>query len=325
MDWIRGINMKPSRRTFLTGASSVGAVLAQQQMAHSIQDSASRAANTPFHSYDPVLPPPFAGKTTRIHMTSKEMPVCIKPGVVVQGWTFDGDIPGPMIHVRQGDAIEFTLTNRGIMPHSMDFHCAQVNPKTAFRSIAPGETVSFSFTPRYAGAFLYHCGTPPILMHIGAGMFGAIIVDPPTPLPPAKEFVLVQSEFYLNEPKNGIAAPSYTKMLTAEPDVVVFNGRPRQYHDAPIRVKVGDRVRFYVVSAGPTHPCFFHVVGQQFETVYLGAPPENAMHGIQTFSVPAGGGMIFEFTADLAGEFPFVNHGFGHGQKGATGLLVVET
>ena len=316
--------MKPNRRAFLTGVSSASVVFAQQQMTHSIPSNVPDAANTPFHSYDPVLPPPSASNTTRIHMTSREALVCIKPGAVVQGWTFDGDIPGPVIHVRQGDTVEFTLTNRGIMPHSMDFHCAQVNPKTAFRSIAPGESVSFSFTPRYAGAFLYHCGTPPILMHIGAGMFGAIIVDPPTPLLPAKEFVLVQSEFYLNEPKNGIAAPNYTKMLTAEPDIVVFNGRPRQYHDAPIRVKVGDRVRFYVVSAGPTHPCFFHVVGQQFETVYLGAPPENAMHGIQTFSVPPGGGLIFEFTADLAGEFPFVNHGFGHGQKGATGLLVVE-
>jgi nitrite reductase (NO-forming) len=206
----------------------------------------------------------------------------------------------------------------------MDFHCALVNPKTAFRSVAHGQSVSFSFTLRHPGAFLYHCGTPPILMHIGAGMFGAIIVDPATPLAPAKEFVLVQSEFYLNEPKNGVAAFSYTKMLTNAPDIVAFNGRPSQYHDAPLRVKRGDRVRFYVVTAGPTHPCFFHVVGQQFETVYLGAPPQNAMHGIQTFSVPPGGGMIFEFTADIAGEFPFVNQGFGHGQKGATGLLVVE-
>jgi nitrite reductase (NO-forming) len=315
--------MNPNRRVFLAGLSSAGVVLAQQT-AHSIPKSAPDATNTPFHSYDPVLPPPSDGNVTRIHLTSKEVPVCIKPRVVVQGWTFDGDIPGPVIHVRQGDTVEFTLTNRGIMPHSMDFHCAQVNPKTAFRSIAPGESVSFSFKPRYPGAFLYHCGTPPILMHIGAGMFGAIIVDPSSPLPPAKEFVLVQNEFYLNEPKNEIAAPNYTKMLTGEPDIVAFNGRPRQYHDSPLRVKVGDRVRFYVVSAGPTHPCFFHVVGQQFETVYLGAPPESAMHGIQTFSVPPGGGMIFEFTADLAGEFPFVNHGFGHGQKGATGLLVVE-
>lgn len=316
--------MDATRRTFLAGISSAGVALAQHDMTNSTRDGAPAAANTAFRWYDPALPALSAGNVTRIHMTSKEVPVCIKPGVVVEGWTFDGDIPGPIIHVRQGDTVEFTLTNRGIMPHSMDFHCAQVNPKAAFRSIAPGESVSFSFRPRYAGAFLYHCGTPPILMHLGAGMFGAIIVDPPTPLPPAKEFVLVQSEFYLNEPKNGVAASNYTKMLTAAPDIVAFNGRPSQYRDAPIRVKQGDRVRFYVVSAGPTHPCFFHVVGQQFEAVYLGAPPENAMRGIQTFSVPPGGGMIFEFTAELAGEFPFVNHGFGHGQKGATGLLVVE-
>jgi nitrite reductase (NO-forming) len=67
------------------------------------------------------------------------------------------------------------------------------------------------------------------------------------------------------------------------------------YHDTLVRVKRGDRVRFY-----------------------------SAVHGVQTFSVPAGGGMVFEFTADPAGEFPFVNHGFGHGQKGATRLLIVE-
>jgi nitrite reductase (NO-forming) len=257
-------------------------------------------------------------------MASQEVPVCIKPGLVVAGWTFDGDIPGPIIHVRQGDTVEFTLTNRGMMPHSMDFHCALVNPKVAFRSVGPGESVSFSFSPRYAGAYLYHCGTPPILMHIGAGMFGAIIVDPARPLPPAREFVLVQSEYYLNEARDGVAAPNFSKMLRESPDIVAFNGRPGQYHEAPLRAKRGERVRFYVVAAGPTHPSHFHVVGQQFETVYLGAPPANAIHGVQTFSVPTGGGMVFEFIAESPGEFPFVNHGFGHGQKGASGILLVE-
>jgi nitrite reductase (NO-forming) len=315
--------MKPDRRAFLAGASSAGLALAQQQPGRN-GHGVPAAAKAAFHSFDPALPARSSDTVKRIHMTSQEVPVSIRPNTVVAGWTFDGDIPGPVIHVRQGDTVEFTLTNQGMMPHSMDFHCAEVNPQTAFRSIAPGESVSFNFTPRYAGAFLYHCGTPPILLHIGSGMFGAIIVDPLTPLPPAKEFVLVQSEFYLMEPKNGISSFNYTKMLSTVPDIVAFNGRPAQYHDAPVRVKRGDRVRFYVVSAGPTHPCYFHVVGQQFETVYLGAPPESAVHGVQTFSVPAGGGMVFEFTADLAGQFPFVNHGFGHGQKGATGLLIVE-
>jgi nitrite reductase (NO-forming) len=252
------------------------------------------------------------------------VPVRILPDTVVAAWTFDGDIPGPIVHVRQGDTVEFTLTNRGTLPHSMDFHAAQIDPKTAFRSVAPGGTVSYTFRPKYAGAFLYHCGTSPVLMHLGSGMFGAIIVDPPAPLPAAKEFVLVQSEFYLSPAKDGVAAFDYSKMLSAAPDLTAFNGRPSQYSDAPLHVKRGDRVRFYVVVAGPTQPCGFHLVGEQFETVYLGAPPGSGIHGVQTFSVAPGGGMIFEFVADVPGEFVFVNHSFGHGQKGAMGTLVVD-
>jgi nitrite reductase (NO-forming) len=161
-------------------------------------------------------------------------------------------------------------------------------------------------------------------MHIGSGMVGAIIVDPPSPLPPAKEFVLVQSEFYVGAEVNGVHPFDYNKMLATLPDYVAFNGRPGQYQTEPIHVKRGDRVRFYVVSAGPTVPCAFHVVGEQFDTIYLGSPPANAIRGVQTFNVPAGGGMIFELVANVPGEFPFVNHGFGHGQKGAIGMLVVE-
>lgn len=113
-------------------------------------------------------------------------------------------------------------------------------------------------------------------------------------------------------------------MLSTFPDHVCFNGRLNQYVQDPIRVKRGERVRMYVVSAGPSLDCAFHVVGEQFEKVYLGAPPRHFIEGVQTYNVPAGGGMIFEFTADIEGEFPIVNHAFGHGQKGAIGFLVVE-
>ncbi|MEO8624320.1 MAG: multicopper oxidase domain-containing protein, partial [bacterium] len=173
-------------------------------------------------------------------------------------------------------------------------------------------------------AFMSHCGTAPVLMHIGSGMFGAIIVSPAQPMPPAKEFVLVQSEFYLSDAAAGVRAFDYAKMLSTLPDFVCFNGRPNQYMKDPIRVKLGDRVRFWLVNAGPTHPCSFHVVGEQFDTVYLGAPPGSPVRGVQTWGVPPGGGMCFELQCDVAGEFPFVNHGFGHGQKGTIGILVVE-
>ena len=278
----------------------------------------------PYHDYDPTLPPLSSERTLRLNWRAQEVPLRLGPDLVVAGWTFEGDIPGPIVHVRQGDTVEFTLTNEGDMPHSMDFHSAQINPKVSFRSVPKGESVTFTFKPRYAGAFMYHCGTAPVLMHIGNGMYGAMIVSPPEPLPEAREFVLVQCEHYL-APGTAMMGFDFGKMMnTAAPDYVCFNGRPNQYVENPIRVKQGERVRFHVVSAGPQHPCAFHVVGEQFEKVYLGAPPRSFIEGVQTFSVPVGGGMTFEFVADVAGDFPFVNHGFGHGQKGAIGFLRVE-
>jgi nitrite reductase (NO-forming) len=277
-----------------------------------------------YHRFAPELPPLAPGGLLQLHWHAREAPVRISDDVVVAAWTFEGDVPGPIVHTRVGDTVEFTLTNDAVVPHSMDFHAAQVNPKEAFRSVAKGESVTFKFTPKYAGAFMYHCGTAPVLMHIGSGMCGAIVVSPREPLPPAREFVLVQNEYYLADAANGTHASSYQKMLNELPDLVAFNGRPSQYVKEPIRVKRGERVRFYVVSAGPSHPCSFHVVGEQFDTVYLGAPPGTPIRGVQTFSVAPGGGMVFDLVCDVTGEFPFVNHAFGHGQKGAIGILAVE-
>jgi nitrite reductase (NO-forming) len=282
------------------------------------------AQQTTFHRFDPVLPPLAAGGRLQLHWRAREVPVRIADDTVVAAWTFEGDVPGPVVHCRVGDTVEFTLTNDVDIPHSMDFHAAQIDPKVAFRSVPKGQSVTFTFTPKWAGAFMYHCGTAPVLMHIGSGMYGAIIVSPREPLPPAKEFVLVQSEYYLADAAGGVRAFDYQKMLSTLPDYVMFNGRPNQYIQAPIKVKVGDRVRFWVVNAGPTHACNFHVVGEQFDTMYLGAPPGSPIRGVQTWDVAPGGGMCFELVCDVPGEFPFVNHGFGHGQKGGVGFLLVE-
>jgi len=283
------------------------------------------APNTTYHRWDPTLPPPAPGGRVQLHWHAREAPVRISDDTAVAGWTFEGDIPGPIVHCRVGDTVEFTLTNDADIPHSMDFHAAQIDPKESFKSVVKGQSLTFTYRPKHAGAFMYHCGTAPVLMHIGSGMFGCIVVSPREPLPPAKEFVLVQNEFYLADAAQGVRASDYQKMLNTLPDIVCFNGRPNQYVKEPIRVKVGDRVRFWVVSAGPSHPCNFHVVGEQFDKVYLGAPPGNAITGVQTFTVAPGGGMVFELVCDVPGEFPFVNHGFGHGQKGAVGILVVES
>src|SRR5688572_13439589 len=278
----------------LNSNSRLDTALVKDHHPSSMTPSVNAAQQAAFRRYDPALPPLAEQNVHRVNWRAQEVPVRISPSTVIAAWTFEGDVPGPILHVREGDSIDFTLTNEGSVAHSMDFHAAQLNPQTAFRSVAKGQSVSFTFKPKFAGAYKYHCGTGPVLMHIGSGMYGAIIVSPRQALPRAKEFVLVQSEYYLGATRGGIASLDYRKMMSTMPDYVVFNGRPDQYIQAPIKVKVGDRVRFWVVSAGPTHPCNFHVVGEQFDTIYLGAPPEGAVRGVQTFSVPPGGGMVFD-------------------------------
>ena len=277
-----------------------------------------------YATFPAELPPVAPGRIKRLHFTVRDVNFAITPDLVVPAWTFEGSLPGPVVRVRQGDTVEFTLTNQGSTAHSMDFHAARIDPATAFRSISPGQSTSFTFTPRFAGAFLYHCGTAPVLMHIGMGMFGAIVVDPPRPLPAAREFILIQNEFYLGKDPEGRPALAVDRMLAELPDQITFNGHPFQYQTTPLHARRGELVRFHVVNAGPTEDCAFHVVGQQFETVYLGAPPASAIRGVQTWLVPAGGGIVFDMLADVPGQFVFVNHKFGHGQKGAIGVLVVE-
>jgi nitrite reductase (NO-forming) len=271
--------------------------------ATSATGTGAAASSATFQRYDPALPPLSNERTLRLNWHAKEVPMRISDDTVVAAWTFEGMSPGPIVHCRVGDTVEFTLTNDVDVPHSMDFHAAQIDPKTAFRSVAKGQSVTFTFSPKYAGAFMYHCGTAPVLMHIGSGMHGAIIVSPREGLPPAKEFVLVQSEYYLAAAANGLRAFDYSKMLGTLPDFVCFNGRPSQYIKEPIHVKVGDRVRFWLVNSGPTHPCNFHVVGEQFDTVYLGAPPGNSIRGVQTWDVPPGAACASSSCATLPVSF----------------------
>ena len=127
---------------------------------------------------------------------------------------------------RQGQMVSVTLTNHGMMPHSIDFHAAQVAPNEDFVDIMPGKSIHFTFRAELAGVFMYHCGTVPAMDHMANGMYGAIVVDPKKPLPPAdRSYVLVSSEWYLNS--DGLSEPAglnTTKLLDQLPDWVTWNG-----------------------------------------------------------------------------------------------------
>lgn len=283
------------------------------------------AITVPAHkTYDAAAPTAPQGNTVDVKLTAQETLITIAPGVAYKAWTFNGTAPGPVIRVRQGQTVNFTIVNASTMGHSIDFHAAETPWNINYQEVKAGQSFSFSWTANYPGAFMYHCGTPPVIEHIANGMYGAIIVDPANGWSPAREYVLVQSEFYTRKLSDGSYAYDNTKAMAAQPDYVTFNGYANQYKAAPLTAQLGERVRIFIVNAGPSEFSAFHVIGAIFANTYADGNPANHNVGNQTITIPPGGGAVVELTIPNAGLYPFVTHSFANASSGALGVLEIK-
>lgn len=274
--------------------------------------------------FDATLPVPSSSPVKNVTLTARENVVQIADGVKMESWNFGGTVPGPIMVFNEGDKVNFTFKNEGMMPHSIDFHAARTAPDKNYINLNQGESHSYTWTAGDSGSFMYHCGTPMALHHMAMGMYGATIVKAKELKPVDKEFALVQSEFYVQDyNKDGVMETDVDKSMNGTPDYVAFNGKANQYVDHPLEAKVGDKIRMWVVNAGPAHASAFHVVGTIFDAVYLDGNPKNKLEGMQTVSIPPGGGAMVEFTIKEPGKYPFVTHSFGDASKGAVGILEV--
>jgi nitrite reductase (NO-forming) len=331
----------PDRRAFLKAAAALGiaapgfmaaSALAQDE---GTPEGAYSGGHDPEHGtgdstpvpsapvkhvvYDPWLQPVEPGQKEAAVFVAKDTPYA--------GWTWDGTIPGPVHRVVQGDEVTVTVRNDGAINHSLDYHSAKTPPNVNYRNVAPGEEFTWTFTATTPGAYMYHCGTAPVLMHIGAGMFGTMIVDPQEGWSPAQELVFVQNEYYFENPDDEIKVPSMAKMMLASGmmmDLVTFNGYANQYVENPITVKVGEPVRIFVMNACPNIWCSFHVVGAIFDKAYINANPANLLKGLQGITIGPGDGACVEFTLEEPGEYIAVNHAFGHASHGAIAIIHAE-
>lgn len=266
------------------------------------------------------------GTVVNVDLVAQETTQEIADGVSYQVWTFNGTVPAPVIRVKLGDTIHFTLTNNTThnLSHSIDFHAAQTPWDKNYQPVNPGETLSFDWVARFPGVFMYHCGVPPVLMHIANGMYGAIIVEPDH-LEPAREYVLVSSEFYPGKEREaGALLGSLDQMLGARPTYVEFNGGFNRYLDEPLVAKPDELIRVWVMNAGPTLTNAFHVIGALFDHVYPDGNPTDQLNGLQTYNVAPGAGAMFEMRIPDEGLYPFVTHSFAYTGLGAVGVIKID-
>jgi nitrite reductase (NO-forming) len=288
-----------------------------------------------FVARDPRLPAAPDVRTHTLTLTVRDVETEVAPGVRQTLWTYGitgpdgryhGEMPGPTLRGRVGDVFDITLVNDGTIGHSIDFHAGALAPDKPMRTIEPGQSLQYRFTAVRSGIWLYHCSTMPMSLHMANGMFGAVIIDPPGLPPVGSEFLIVQSEAYLG--KQGDIADA-VKVSDKRPDLVLFNGYANQYDHRPLDAKVGERVRIWVLAAGPNEGTAFHVVGGQFDTVwkegaYLLRPGNDQQGGSQVLDLaPAQGGFV-ELTFEEAGNYPFVTHAMSDAERGAHGIITVR-
>ncbi|MEO6570121.1 MAG: multicopper oxidase domain-containing protein [Ilumatobacteraceae bacterium] len=267
------------------------------------------------------------GDLIEVEMVVEEKLMTVAEGYQQLVWTFNGTVPGPVLRTQVGDTVRVHLVNPAgnSASHSVDFHASQVAWNDEMRSIAPGEDLVYEFTADYAGVWMYHCGTDPVLHHIANGMFGIVIVEPEGGLPPIdNEFFLVQNEWYLG-PQGEVSSYAKANQATPAPDFVMFNGVAFQYKDHPIEVPTGEPVRLFVFDAGPSIDSSFHIVGTIFhdvikEGIHLVAGNDGNW-GAQAVDLAPAQGAIIELTAAEDGLYPIVTHAFNFPGRGALGLL----
>ncbi|MBW3864391.1 nitrite reductase, copper-containing [Neisseria meningitidis] len=267
----------------------------------------------------------------RVKMETVEKTMKMDDGVEYHYWTFDGDVPGRMIRVREGDTVEVEFSNNpsSTVPHNVDFHAATGQGGGAAATFtAPGRTSTFSFKALQPGLYIYHCAVAPVGMHIANGMYGLILVEPKEGLPKVdKEFYIVQGDFYTKGKKGaqGLQPFDMDKAVAEQPEYVVFNGHVGAIAgDNALKAKAGETVRMYVGNGGPNLVSSFHVIGEIFDKVYVeGGKLIN--ENVQSTIVPAGGSAIVEFKVDIPGSYTLVDHSiFRAFNKGALGQLKVE-
>lgn len=335
-----------NRRNFVKGVGVTGTAAfagCQAPTAEQIEETedqmnqtkptVERIAADPTNIPDPITRD--TEETVEVELVAKEVTAEIEDGVTFNFLTFNEQVPGPMVRVRQGDTVHVTLRNaeENDMPHNVDFHaCYGPGGGAEATTVAPGETQELEFKAMYSGAFIYHCAVTTMDMHISAGMFGTILVEPKGGLPEVDhEFYVGQHDVYTdkNTGEEGHHSFNYEAMKNEEPTYVLMNGEkyaltPDNY--GAMSVDKGDTARVFFVNGGPNHLSSFHAIGNVWETLYpkgsIESPPEKY---VETTPVPPGSTTFADMEFPVPGGVKLVDHALSRvANKGCMAVIAAS-
>ena len=234
----------------------------------------------------------------------------IAPGVFFPAWTYNGTVPGPTIRATEGDHLRINFLNQGSHPHTIHFHGwhpPAMDGSLPEHQVAPGERFVYEFVAEPFGLHLYHCHAVPLKRHIHKGLYGVFIIDPKEPRPPADELVMVMNGFDTN--------------FDADNEVYAINTVANHHMHDPIRVRIGELVRIYLVNLTEFDLVnSLHLHGMFFDVFRTGTSLRPSDH-TDTVMLCQGERAVVETTFRYPGDFMFHAHQSEFAELGWMGLF----
>ncbi len=235
----------------------------------------------------------------------------IAPGVFFPAWTYDGQVPGRTFRATEGDRLRFHFGNGSSHPHTIHFHGIHPPGMDGILPIVnPGESFTYEFDAKPFGLHLYHCHVMPLKRHIHKGLYGVFIIDPPGGRPPAREMVMVMNAFDTN--------------FDGENEVYAVNTVAFHYSKHPIKVKVGELIRVYLMNITEFDLInSFHLHASMYRLYRTGTRLEHDEY-TDMVMMSQGERHILEFTLEYPGQYMFHAHQSEFAELGWVGMFEAE-
>lgn len=248
-------------------------------------------------------------KGKEFRLQAKESVCELMPGLSANVLTYNGEMPGPVIRVREGDAVRIVLNNQLKNPTSFYIqgmilpHQIAGLPRKGFGLASTGESCTFQFTADQVGTFCYHPQVPQ-LDQMSGGLFGALVVEPrSTPKTYERDFVLVISE--VSDPHAPLKNPTKTGQASAggqghQQQIFLVNGKSAPAIPA-LDVQRGERIRLRLINLSQSS-CPLNLGGHKLEVVSQNGSDSTEPHVTRdTITLGAAERMDVEFVADNPG------------------------
>jgi manganese oxidase len=310
-----GTQPTPSPKSVAAAPGSSGGLATYHCVLNAATLMPRNAGNPDAVLYPPRPLPASPGRLRHFELTVGAQDIEVARDRVLKAWAFNGSVPGPTVRVTQGDVVEVVFHNETSMPHTIHFHGihpAAVDGITPI--VAPGSSFTYRFEAQPYGLFVYHCHMTPLADHINHGMYGVLIIDPPTPRPQAQELVFLMNGY-------SFAPDGEDKR---DNDVYSINGPAGYYACHPIPLQAGKLVRVYVANMTEFDPInSFHLHANVFKQIPSVMALDSTVYD-DTVMLCQGQRSILEFQYDQPGLYMTHAHQSDITEKGWAAFLDVS-